>query len=98
MSREDTVIASIIFERNSMARSSGFDRIDTNEARRIERYGRKMLRFAESGRIRPTDSNEDIAAALSSGVLVWLFWQIAPDLLLWIVEAIRKRIWTEQQG
>jgi hypothetical protein len=56
-----------------------------------------MLRFAETGRIRPTDSNEDIAAALTSGVWVWLFWQIAPDLLMWIVEAIRKRIW-EQQG
>lgn len=93
MSREDTIIASIIFERNSIARSSGFDRIDTDEARKIERYGRKMIRFAESGRIRPTDSNEDIAAALSSGVLAWLFWQIAPDLLLWIVRAIRSRIW-----
>jgi hypothetical protein len=96
MSRDDTIIASVIFERNSIARSSGFDRIDTNEARKIERYGRKMIRFAESGRIRPTDSNEDVAAALSSGVLMWLFWQIAPDLLLWIVEAIRKRIWQQE--
>jgi hypothetical protein len=56
-----------------------------------------MLRFAETGRIKPSDSNEDIAAALTNGVWVWLFWQIAPDLLMWIVQAIRKRIW-EQQG
>jgi hypothetical protein len=55
-----------------------------------------MLRFAERGRIKASDSNEDIAAALSSGVLVWLFWQIAPDLLMWIVAAIRKRIWQQE--
>jgi hypothetical protein len=28
--------------------------------------------------------------------LVCLFWQIAPDLLMWIVEAIRKRIWQQE--
>jgi hypothetical protein len=93
MSYEGTIIASVIFERNRLAKSHGNDGIDTDEARKIERYGRKMIRFAESGRIRPTDSNEDIAAALSSGVLAWLFWQIAPELLLWIVRAIRSRIW-----
>ena len=92
MSMEDTIISSLIHERSRLIRGWGRD---TNENRKIERYGRKMLRFAETGRIRPTDSNEDIAAALTSGVWVWLFWQIAPDLLMWIVQAIRKRIWEQ---
>jgi hypothetical protein len=64
-----------------------------DERLRINHYGRKMLRLADRNRIQATDSDEQIAAALTSGVWVWLFWQIAPDLLLWIVQAIRKRIW-----
>ena len=89
MSIETTIIASVIHERRRLVHGAGGD----DESVAISRYGRKMIRFAESGRIRPTDSNEDIAAALSSGVLAWLFWQIAPELLLWIVRAIRSRIW-----
>ena len=93
MSLENAIIASVIHERCRLVAWAGPGSIDE---RHINHYGRKMIRFAERGRIKPTDSNEDIAAALSSGILVWLFWQIAPDLLMWIVEAIRKRIW--QQG
>jgi hypothetical protein len=95
MSAEDTVIASVIFERNRMARSSGLDRIDTNEARKIERYGRKMIRLAEANRITSQDSDEKIAKAITP-VMAWLFWQIAPELLLWIVRAIRHRIWANE--
>jgi hypothetical protein len=67
-----------------------------DERLRINHYGRKMLRLADRKRIQATDSDEEIAAALTSGVWVWLFWQISPDLLLWIVQAIRKRIWGPQ--
>jgi hypothetical protein len=94
MSTEDTIIRSVIFERNRYVRSADNG---SSEARQINKYGRKMIRLKEAGRIKPTDSDETIAAALSSGVLMWLFWQIAPELLLWIVGAIRKRLWGPQQ-
>ena len=93
---EDAIIAGVIFERGAITQGRALAEDGRDERLHINHYGRKMLRFAERGRIKPTDSSEDIAAALSSGVLVWLFWQIAPELLLWIVEAIRKRIWQQQ--
>jgi hypothetical protein len=96
MSLENAIIAGVIFERATITRGATLAADGRDERLHINHYGRKMLRFAERGRIKPTDSNEDIAAALSSGVLVWLFWQIAPDLLAWIVEAIRKRIWQQE--
>jgi hypothetical protein len=95
MSMEDTIIAGVIFERAYLTQGRVLDVDGQDERIKINHYGRKMLRFAERGRIRPTDSNEDIAAALTSGVWVSLFWQIAPDLLMWIVQAIRKRIWEQ---
>ena len=97
MSIDDTIIASVTFERAALTQGKTLAADGRDERLHINHYGRKMLRFAERGRIKSADSNDDIAAALSSGVLVWLFWQIAPDLLMWIVEAIRKRIWTQQQ-
>jgi hypothetical protein len=96
MSLEDTIIAGVIFERGVITQGRALSADGRDERLHINHYGRKMLRFAERGRIKSTDSNEDIAASLSSGVLVWLFWQIAPELLLWIVEAMRKRIWQQQ--
>jgi len=96
MSMEDAIIAGITFERATITRGATLAADGRDERLHINHYGRKMLRFAERGRIKATDSNEDIATALSSGVLVWLFWQIAPDLLMWIVEAIRKRIWQQE--
>jgi len=96
MSLENAIIAGVIFERATVTRGTTLAADGRDERLHINHYGRKMLRFAERGRIKPTDSNEDIAAALSSGVLLWLFWQIAPDLLLWIVGAIRKRIWQQE--
>ena len=97
MSLEDTIIAGVIFERGAITQGRALTPDGRDERLHINHYGRKMLRFAERGRIKPADSNEQIAATLSSGVLVWLFWQIAPDLLMWIVEAIRKRIWQHDQ-
>ena len=96
MSIDDTIIASVTFERAALTQGRTLAADGRDERLHINHYGRKMLRFAERGRIKSTDSNEDIAAALASGVLAWLFWQIAPDLLLWIVEAIRKRIWQQE--
>ena len=96
MSIDDTIIASVTFERATITQGKTLAADGRDERLHIDHYGRKMLRFAERGRIKSTDSNEDIAAALSSGLLVWLFWQIAPDLLLWIVKAIRKRIWQQE--
>jgi len=95
MSLEDTIIAGVIFERAVLTGNQVLMADGQDQRLHINHYGRKMLRFAERGRIRPSDSNEDIAAALTSGVWVWLFWQIAPDLLMWIVAAIRKRIWEQ---
>lgn len=94
MSIEDTIIASVIHERGRMAQSTGSESLD--EPRKINRYGRRMIRFAESGRIHRDQSDEQIAAAITP-VLAWLFWQIAPELLMWIVAAIRRRIWQQEQ-
>jgi hypothetical protein len=96
MSLENAIIAGVIFERATITRGTTLAADGRDERLHINHYGRNRLRYAERGRIKSTDSNEDIAAALSSGVLVWLFWQIAPELLLWIVEAIRKRIWQSE--
>jgi hypothetical protein len=96
MSIDDTIIASVTFERATITQGRTLAADGRDERLHINHYGRKMLRFAERGRIKASDSNEDISAALSSGVLVWLFWQIAPDLLMWIVAAIRKRIWQQE--
>jgi hypothetical protein len=96
MSLENAIIAGVIFERGVITQGRTLAADGRDERLHINHFGRKMIRFAERGRIKSTDSNEDIAAALSSGVLVWLFWQIAPNLLLWIVAAIRKRIWQQE--
>jgi hypothetical protein len=96
MSLEDTIIAGVIFERAALCGRHVLSPDGMDERLRINHYGRKMLRMADRKRIQATDSDEQIAAALTSGVWVWLFWQIAPDLLLWIVQAIRKRIWGPQ--
>jgi hypothetical protein len=88
----------VIFERAGLVGTSVLDSSGMDERLKINHYGRKMLRFAGSKRIKPTDTDEDIAAALSSGVWGWLFWQIAPELLMWIVAAIKKRIWTQQEA
>jgi hypothetical protein len=90
MSIEDSIISSVIFERNRVARSAG---PGSKESRQINKYGRKMIRLAEAGKINSTQSDEEIVRAISP-VMLWLFWQIAPELLLWIVKAIRRRIWS----
>ena len=59
----------------------------------IDRHVRRMLRFEKRGRIREDMTDEQICGVLSSGLLVWLFWQIAPQLLMWVIAAVRKRIW-----
>jgi hypothetical protein len=97
MSLENAIIAGVIFEREAITQGRALAADGRDERLHINHYGRKMLRFAERGKIKSTDSNEDIAAALSSGVIVWLFWQIAPDLLMWIIAAMRKRIWPSNQ-
>jgi site-specific DNA-cytosine methylase len=94
MSKEDSIIGSVIFERNRYTRTADNG---SNEARQINKYGRKMIRLSEAGRIKSSDSDQQIVAAITP-IMAWLFWQIAPELLLWIVKAIRKRIWDTQQG
>ena len=89
MSIEDSIISSVIFERNRVTRSAGSG---SNESRQINKYGRKMIRLAEAGKITSSQSDDELVKAISP-VMLWLFWQIAPELLLWIVQAIRRRIW-----
>ena len=96
MSRDDTIIGSLIYEHASLCGKWAQEVADSHEGDMIDFYGRKMLRLESKKRIKATDSDEKIAKAITP-LLAWFFWQIAPDLLLWIVAAIRRRIWTQQQ-
>jgi len=96
MSRDDTIITSLIYEHASFCGKWAQEVADSHEGDSIDFYGRRMLRLADKKRIKSTDSDEKIARAITP-LMAWLFWQIAPDLLLWIVAAIRKRIWQQQE-
>ena len=95
MSREDTIIGSLIYEHASLVGKWAQEVAGSNEGESIDFYGRRMLKLADKKRIKATDSDEQIAKAITP-IMAWLFWQIAPDLLMWIVEAIRKRIWQQE--
>jgi hypothetical protein len=95
MSREDTVITSLLYERASQCGSWAGDLAVSKEGELIDFYGRRMMRLEKKKRIKCSDTNEQIAKAITP-IMAWLFWQIAPDLLMWIVEAIRKRIWQQE--
>ena len=95
MSREETVITSLLYERASQCGSWAGDLAVSKEGESIDSYGRRMLRLEKKKRIKSTDTDEQIAKAITP-VMAWLFWQIAPELLLWIVAAIRKRIWQQE--
>ena len=95
MSREDTIIGSLIYEHASLVGKWAQEVAGSNEGESIDFYGRRMLKLADKKRIKATDSDEQIAKAITP-IMAWLFWQIAPELLLWIVEAIRKRIWQQE--
>jgi hypothetical protein len=75
----------------SAARTLGVD--VSGSAEDIDRHVRRMLRFEKRHKINATMTDEQICGVLSSGLLMWLFWQIAPELLMWIIAAVRKRIW-----
>jgi hypothetical protein len=95
MSREDTVITSLLYERASQCGSWAGDLAVSKEGESIDFYGRRMLKLEKKKRIKSTDTDEQIAKAITP-IMAWLFWQIAPELLMWIVAAIRKRIWQQQ--
>ena len=101
MSMDDAIIAGVIFERAAICGVGVLDASGEDERIKIDKYGRKMLRLQKRGKIKSTDTDEQIAVKLTAG-----FWlavasifleQIAPELLAWIISAIRKRIWTQQQ-
>lgn len=101
MSMDDAIIAGMIFERAATCGVGVLDASGEDERIKIDKYGRKMLRLQKRGKIKSTDTDEQIAVKLTAG-----FWlavasifleQIAPELLAWIIAAIRKRIWTQQQ-
>jgi hypothetical protein len=96
MSRDDTIMTSLLYERAAMCGSWAGDLANSADGESIEFYGRRMLKLEKKKRIKATDSDEKIAKAITP-IMAWFFWQIAPDLLLWIVAAIRRRIWTQQQ-
>ena len=96
MSRDDTIITSLIYEHASLVGKWAQEVTDSHEGESIDFYGRRMLKLADKKRIKASDSDEKIAKAITP-IMAWFFWQIAPDLLLWIVAAIRRRIWTQQQ-
>jgi hypothetical protein len=97
MSIEDTISNSVQMEWALCASSlHGMeDSQDTKDD--IDRHVRRMLRFEKRHKINATMSDEQICGVLSSGLLMWLFWQIAPELLMWIIAAVRKRIWNSTQ-
>ena len=100
MSLEDSIISGVIFERAIVCGTGVLDASGADERIAIDKYGRKMLRLQKRGKIKSTDTDEQIAVKLTAG-----FWlavasifleQIAPELLAWIIAAIRKRIWQQQ--
>ena len=95
MSRDDTIMTSLLYERAAMCGSWAGDLANSADGESIEFYGRRMLKLEKKKRIKSTDTDEQIAKAITP-IMAWLFWQIAPDLLMWIVEAIRKRIWQQE--
>lgn len=95
MSRDDTIMTSLLYERAAMCGSWAGDLAVSKEGESIDFYGRRMLRLEKKKRIRSTDTDEQIAKAITP-IMAWLFWQIAPELLMWIVAAIRKRIWQQE--
>jgi hypothetical protein len=95
MSRDDTIMTSLLYERAAQCGSWAGDLAVSKEGESIDFYGRRMLRLEKKKRIKSTDTDEKIAKAITP-IMAWLFWQIAPDLLLWIVAAIRKRIWQQE--
>ena len=95
MSRDDTIMTSLLYERAAMCGSWAGDLAVSKEGESIDFYGRRMLRLEKKKRIKSTDTDEQIARAITP-IMAWLFWQIAPELLLWIVAAIRKRIWQQE--
>lgn len=95
MSRDDTIMTSLLYERAAMCGSWAGDLAVSKEGESIDFYGRRMLRLEKKKRIKSTDTDEQIAKAITP-LMAWLFWQIAPELLLWIVAAIRKRIWQQE--
>ena len=95
MSRDDTIMTSLLYERASQCGSWAGDLAVSKEGESIDFYGRRMLRLEKKKRIKSTDTDEQIAKAITP-IMAWLFWQIAPELLMWIVAAIRKRIWQQE--
>ena len=95
MSRDDTIMTSLLYERAAMCGSWAGDLALSKEGETIDFYGRRMLKLEKKKRIKSTDTDEQIAKAITP-IMAWLFWQIAPELLLWIVAAIRKRIWQQE--
>lgn len=95
MSRDDTIMTSLLYERAAMCGLWAGDLAVSKEGELIDFYGRRMLRLEKKKRIKSTDTDEQIAKEITP-IMAWLFWQIAPELLLWIVAAIRKRIWQQE--
>ncbi len=95
MSRDDTIMTSLLYERAAMCGSWAGDLAVSKDGESIDFYGRRMLRLEKKKRIKSTDTDEEIAKAITP-IMAWLFWQIAPELLMWIVAAIRKRIWQQE--
>ena len=95
MSRDDTIMTSLLYERAAMCGSWAGDLANSADGESIEFYGRRMLKLEKKKRIQSTDTDEQIAKAITP-IMAWLFWQIAPELLLWIVAAIRRRIWQQE--
>ena len=96
MSRDDTIMTSLLYERAAMCGSWAGDLAVSKEGESIDFYGRRMLKLEKKKRIKSTDTDEQIAKAITP-IMAWLFWQIAPELLMWIVAAIRKRIWQQEK-
>jgi hypothetical protein len=100
MSMEDAIIAGVIMERAILCGTGVLDASGADERIAIQKYGRQMLRLHAKKKIKPTDSDKEIATKLTAGFWLWVAGifveQVAPKLLEWIVAAIRKRIWQQE--
>lgn len=94
MSKNDWIISDLITDRLKNVNCSPEFFFESGEPTLISFYGARMLNGIESGKIKEEHTDEEIAKMISGGLLTWLFWAIARELLSWIVEEIRKRVWT----
>jgi hypothetical protein len=98
MSNNERIISDLILERLVSAGCSTSWFFESDEPSLISFYGGRMLKGIQSGKITKEQTDAEITKLISGGLLTWLFWSIASELLSWIIQEIRKRILEQTAG